>query len=200
MSSRCRRHAATAALLLGGALVACEREERNFQTAPPTADPTPVVQTTDLHAGPGTPAPMVIAAYQENRWAVGEGKRLFTWYNCSGCHAPGGGGGMGVPLIDYEWRYGSEPQNIFETIQQGRPNGMPSFRGRINADDTWKLVAWVRTLGGLTPRDVWPARGDEIAETQIEQSARTPDSSRIPPESRPPRSSPPPPRPSASRP
>lgn len=191
MSSRCRRPAAAAVLILAAAIVACEREDRNFQTAPPTADPNTAVQTTDIHAGPGAPASTLVGAYQENRWAVGEGKRLFEWYNCSGCHAPGGGGGMGVPLIDDEWRYGSEPQNIFETIQQGRPEGMPSFRGRINADDTWKLVAWVRTLGGLTPKDVWPARGDEMAETQIEQSGRMPDSSQIPPESRPPGSPPP---------
>ena len=175
-------------LLLGTAiaLAGCEREHRNFRTIPPTTDPMAVVQTSDLRAGPGTPAIVELGAYQDNRWAIGEGKRLFEWYNCAGCHSPGGGGGMGVPLIDDEWIYGSEPQNIFETIQQGRPDGMPSFRGRLSADDTWKLVAYVRTLGGLTPKDTWPARGDEIADTQLEQSGRTPDSSTIPPESRPP--------------
>ena len=167
-------------------LVACEREHRNLQTTPPTTDPMTAVQTSDLRAGAYTQPTVELGAYQENRWAVGEGKRLFEWYNCAGCHSPGGGGGMGVPLIDDEWIYGSEPQNIFETIQQGRPDGMPSFRGRLGTDDTWKLVAYVRTLGGLTPKDVWPARGDEIADTQLEQSGRTPDSSQIPPESRPP--------------
>ena len=175
------------------ALSACEREHRNFETTPPTTDPLAVVQTSELHAGPGAPPVVSVGAYQENRWAVGEGKRLYEWYNCAGCHSGAGGGGMGVPLIDDEWKYGSEPQNIFETIQQGRPEGMPSFRGRINTDDTWKLVAWVRTLGALTPKDVWPARGDEIGDLQLEQSGATADSSKIPPESRPPSPPAPPP-------
>ena len=67
---------------------------------------------------------------------------------------------MGPPLRDDEWIYGSDPENIFRTIMEGRPNGMPSFAGRVNPDDVWKLVAFVRTLAGMTPRDVWPARAD----------------------------------------
>jgi cytochrome c oxidase cbb3-type subunit III len=108
------------------------------------------------------------APFQSNRWAVGEGKRLYEWFNCAGCHSPGGGGGMGPSFMDAQWRYGDAPGSVFASIVEGRPMGMPSFRERLNPSDVWKLVAYVRTLGRLTPKDVWPARGDEMAELQFE--------------------------------
>ena len=58
---------------------------------------------------------------------------------------------MGPPLMDDEWIYGSEPENIFATIVEGRPNGMPSFRGRIPDYQVWQLVAYVRSMSGLCP-------------------------------------------------
>ena len=106
--------------------------------------------------------------FQSNRWAVGEGKRLYEWFNCAGCHSPGGGGGMGPSFMDAQWRYGDAPGSVFASIVEGRPMGMPSFRERVHPTDLWKLVAYVRTLGRLTPKDVWPARGDEMAELQFE--------------------------------
>jgi cytochrome c oxidase cbb3-type subunit III len=144
----------------------CEQEERDFRAAPPAASPPARIATHDLEEGSQARKAPFVDAYQENRWAVSEGKRLFNWYNCSGCHAPGGGGGMGPPLIDAVWLYGSEPADVFASITEGRPNGMPSFRNLLSVEDRWKLVAWVRTLARLTPRDVWPARSDELAEVQ----------------------------------
>ena len=92
---------------------------------------------------------------------MNEGKRLFAWFNCVGCHAHGGGG-MGPPLIDERWIYGSAPENIYSTIVEGRPNGMPSFRGKIPDYQVWQLVAYVRALGGLAPKDAAPGRNDEM--------------------------------------
>jgi cytochrome c oxidase cbb3-type subunit 3 len=106
--------------------------------------------------------------FQRNRWAVSEGKRLYEWFNCAGCHSPSGGGGMGPSFMDAQWRYGDAPGSVFASIVEGRPMGMPSFRDRVHPTDVWKLVAYVRTLGRLTPKDVWPARGDEMAELQFE--------------------------------
>ena len=31
--------------------------------------------------------------------------------------------------MDDKWIYGYEPEQIFATISQGRPNGMPAFGG-----------------------------------------------------------------------
>ena len=41
-----------------------------------------------------------------------------------------GGGGIGPPLMDDRWIYGSAPENIYASIVQGRPNGMPAWGGR----------------------------------------------------------------------
>jgi len=90
--------------------------------------------------------------YEGNSAAVAQGRKLFQSMNCNGCHAPQGGGGMGPPLSDDQWIYGSEPAQIFLTIMQGRPNGMPSFSRALPEDEVWKLVAYVRTLSGLPDR------------------------------------------------
>lgn len=148
-------------------LAGCEQEDRNYREVPPATTPFPAVMTTDIQAGPPTVDPAV-GAYQENRWAVGQGMRLYTHFNCAGCHAPGGGGGMGPPLNDEVWIYGSDPENIYATVVEGRPNGMPSFRGRISSGQLWQLVAYVRYLGGYTPKDTWPGRTDHMAEARPE--------------------------------
>ena len=60
---------------------------------------------------------------------IAAGRQLYSAMNCVGCHA-NGGGGMGPPLMDDEWIYGSSLEHIFSSIREGRPNGMPSFRGK----------------------------------------------------------------------
>jgi cytochrome c oxidase cbb3-type subunit 3 len=100
--------------------------------------------------------------YEKNAVAVAEGKRLFRWYNCNGCHASGGGA-IGPALMDDKWIYGSEPQQIVATILQGRPNGMPSFGGRIPEDQAWKIAAYVRSMSGQLREDVAPSRGDGLS-------------------------------------
>jgi cytochrome c oxidase cbb3-type subunit 3 len=99
--------------------------------------------------------------YDDNAFAINEGKRLYRWYNCSGCHA-NGGGSIGPALMDSQWVYGSDPQSLFNTIMQGRPNGMPSFGGHIPDDQVWKIVAYVRSMGGAVRGDVAPSRSDSI--------------------------------------
>ena len=55
---------------------------------------------------------------------------------------------MGPPLMDDKWIYGSAPENIYATIIQGRPNGMPSFAGKIPTQQVWQIV----TLRALAER------------------------------------------------
>jgi cytochrome c oxidase cbb3-type subunit 3 len=109
--------------------------------------------------------------YDNNAWAVSEGKRLYTWYNCVGCHA-NGGGGMGPPLMDDEWIYGSEPAQIHATIVEGRPNGMPSFGGKIPDQQIWQIVAYVRSLSGQLPKDVRSTRNDHMSAHPSDQARR----------------------------
>jgi cytochrome c oxidase cbb3-type subunit III len=151
-------------------VAACSREKRDFREIPPGASAIPAVQTSELQAGPKTTDPGM-GAYQENRWAVGQGQTFYLQYNCAGCHSPGGGGGMGPPLNDDEWIYGNDPENIFATIVEGRPNGMPSFRGKIDNGQVWQLVAYVRSMSALTPKDTWSPRNDHMQETRPDRNA-----------------------------
>src|SRR2546430_4089424 len=144
-------------------LTSCQREERRFRETPQASNVLNSVQTSDLHAGgdlvpPPKSQPNI---YEESAYAVSEGKRLYENYNCVGCHAHGGGG-MGPPLMDNKWIYGSQPANIFATIVEGRPNGMPAFGGKLSNDQVWQLVAYVRSLSGLVRQDAASGRSDHM--------------------------------------
>jgi cytochrome c oxidase cbb3-type subunit III len=163
MSSRCRR-ASALALLAAALLAACEREERELKGGVETA-PTEVT-LTDLYAGAPAPPPRDPRArqYEGNAFHIAQGQRYFTWYNCSGCHA-NGGGGMGPALMDDEWRYGGEMEQIVSTVVQGRPNGMPSFREKIPDQQVWQIAAYVRSLSANTPKTATPSRPDAMQNT-----------------------------------
>ena len=163
---------ATAAVALGS-LAACQREQRRFRESPPSAMPATLVRVSALQPGPAYDSTHLGNVYQENAYAVTEGQRLFNWYNCSGCHA-NGGGGMGPPLIDDKWIYGSAPENIYQTIVEGRPNGMPAWGGRIPSYQVWQIVAYVRSLSGLTPAIANPSRSDHMMYTPGSTALPTP--------------------------
>lgn len=160
--------AALTALML---LSACDRENRRFREAASAVPVGTAVEVSDLQPGPVTPDYRLTSFAEDNAYAIAEGQKLYMFFNCVGCHAHGGGG-MGPPLMDDEWIYGSEPENIYATIVEGRPNGMPSFRGRIPADRLWWLVAYVRSLSGLTPKSARPGRSDDM-QVKIPELRRT---------------------------
>jgi cytochrome c oxidase cbb3-type subunit III len=149
--------------------VACEREERRFRELPAAAGRRNTERLVSLVPGPYTPDVRVANPYEYNAYAISEGKRLFTWFNCVGCHA-NGGGGMGPPLMDARWIYGSDPENIFATIVEGRPNGMPSFRGKMPEYQVWQLVAYVQSLSGNVPKDAAGGRQDNMQGRKQEQA------------------------------
>ncbi|HTM04169.1 MAG TPA: c-type cytochrome [Vicinamibacterales bacterium] len=151
---------------------ACQREVRPFQDLTVASDRAQRPTLSSISPGSPSPAPApAFSPYQNNAYATGEGKRLFDAFNCSGCHAHGGGG-MGPPLMDDEWIYGSQPANIFETIVEGRPNGMPSFRNKIADQQVWELVAYVQSMSGQEPIDVLPSRSDHMRYSTPENARR----------------------------
>jgi cytochrome c oxidase cbb3-type subunit III len=163
---------------LGG----CKREERGYRVAPPAAQKIKTTSESELHPAGGEKPRPVKNHYEENAYATSEGQRLFSAFNCVGCHAHGGGG-MGPALMDSKWIYGSQPQQIFATIVEGRPNGMPSFRGKIPDYEVWQLVAFVRSVGGLGTSGGSPGRSDEMSAAPPPSSmpAQTPQSAQVPP-------------------
>jgi cytochrome c oxidase cbb3-type subunit 3 len=147
------------------ALAACEREERAFRPDPVPDESRPEIAQTSLSPGPSAPVEKRGSKgkeYEGNAYHVNQGKSLFKAFNCSGCHA-NGGGGMGPALMDATWIYGGQIENIVDTIREGRPNGMPSFRGKIPEDQIWEIASYVRSMSGQLRIDVAPNRSDTLA-------------------------------------
>ena len=84
--------------------------------------------------------------FEGNSARIAEGGKLFIAYNCMDCHGSEGAGAMGPSLQDGRWRFGGTPGTIFQSIYEGRPEGMPAWGGRIGDDQIWRLVAYVQTL------------------------------------------------------
>jgi cytochrome c oxidase cbb3-type subunit III len=135
-----------AVVLAAAAFVACDDERRmlNERPLPRPSAPTAVLGS-DLVAGEVAPRLVLRNPYEGNAQAAHEGRRYYMWMNCAGCHGGLGGGGIGPPFSDSDWIYGSRPENIYQSIVQGRPNGMPAF-DRLSDDVVWKIVTYVRTL------------------------------------------------------
>ncbi|HSU20156.1 MAG TPA: cytochrome c [Acidobacteriaceae bacterium] len=151
--------------------LACKREQRIFDPGSVGAQVADGTALNSVSAAATPPRPS-ISKFEDNAYAVSEGKRLYSAYNCAGCHSVGGGGAIGPALSDAEWIYGSRPDQIFSTIVQGRPNGMPSFSGKLPDYQVWELVAYVRSLSGQLPSDIAPARSDTMAVAKAEQARK----------------------------
>jgi cytochrome c oxidase cbb3-type subunit III len=176
MFSRCLVSTLIGCAVLGG----CERETRAFRDEAPAANN---VSPTSFRVG-GTPRPVAKDAravkYENNAFHISQGKRYYEWYNCYSCHAAGGGD-IGPPLMDDKWRYGGEIEQIVSTIMEGRPNGMPSFAGRIPEQQVWEIAAYVRAMSGNAAHDAVPSRGDEMKNTKpLTQVDPTPVRSDVP--------------------
>lgn len=153
-----------ALLMLLALIAACEDEDRASRTSPPENAASSDIRLSSLIPG-GAPTPLHSSGrakeFEENAYHVSQGQRLFTWFNCVGCHAHGGGG-SGPPLMDDQWIYGGSIENIVATIKEGRPNGMPSFRGLIPEDQVWELAAYVRSMSRNVPKAAAPTRTDSL--------------------------------------
>jgi cytochrome c oxidase cbb3-type subunit 3 len=86
--------------------------------------------------------------------AAQRGMAYFEGFNCVGCHAANGGGGMGRALSNRFFEYGAEPANIYLTIVQGRPNGMPAWGGLLPDAVIWDLVAYIEQISAA-PSSQW---------------------------------------------
>lgn len=152
------------------ATAGCKREERRFREIPPAADATTNVVMSTLQPGPSIVSVASEHPYDRDAYAIAQGQRLYVQMNCAGCHGLAGGGSIGPPLMDEKWVYGSDPANIFSTIVEGRPNGMPSWRGKLSNDQVWQLVAYIRDMAGLHRKDVRTSRTDDMAAVSDDQN------------------------------
>jgi cytochrome c oxidase cbb3-type subunit 3 len=88
----------------------------------------------------------LVNPYEGDKRAIGIGGQLYIAYNCIDCHGADGSGAVGPTFVDGRWHFGGSAGAVFESIYQGRPDGMPQWGGRISNDQIWMLTAYVRSL------------------------------------------------------
>ncbi|MCW2313086.1 cytochrome-c oxidase, cbb3-type subunit III [Rhodoferax antarcticus] len=85
--------------------------------------------------------------------AMAIGERLYS-NNCAQCHASDAQGNKGFPnLTDKDWLHGGVPENITQTIVEGRIGNMPPMAAAVGTEQDVKNVAqYVLSLSG-SPHD-----------------------------------------------
>ncbi|MDK9724703.1 MAG: cytochrome-c oxidase, cbb3-type subunit III [Sterolibacteriaceae bacterium MAG5] len=107
---------------------------------------------------------MDIKAVAANPEAKEMGQRLFLTY-CSQCHGSDAKGAKGFPnLADADWLWGGTPDRIKETIKGGRDAVMTpkGTKPDMDAEQVKDVVAFVRSLSGLTHDSARAQRGKEL--------------------------------------
>ncbi len=159
MSSPCPTDAARLALLatVGLTLAACQKGEHPAAFVPGAqAGPQSMVVSELLPGGsPPSPQDPTGKVYDGDPNYIAQGKQLYSWYNCNGCHF-NGGGGIGPPFMDKTWRYGGRIDQIYNSISEGRPNGMPTWQAKIPPAQIWEISAYVRSLSSPQTQDLQP--------------------------------------------
>jgi cytochrome c oxidase cbb3-type subunit 3 len=81
------------------------------------------------------------------------GERLFI-NNCAQCHGSDARGSKGFPnLTDADWLHGGSPEQIAQSIAQGRQGMMPPMAAAVgSADDVRNVANYVLSLSG-SPHD-----------------------------------------------
>ena len=112
--------------------------------------------------------------FQDFKKVAEEGHQKFMSAGCNGCHGGTCGGGMGPPLTNQVWVYGSDDDTLFRLISLGSDElkkmgftrkgsenvvgPMPPMGGVLkDPDSVWKGIAWIRSInpssagGGAAP-------------------------------------------------
>jgi cytochrome c oxidase cbb3-type subunit 3 len=159
----------TSAGMAVAAAIGYVREPRVYRTDPPVSA---ALDNVLLMPGgiSGAPPKVYFALnqpYEKSGFDLSQGKRLYAWFGCSACHGDGRGG-SGPSLIDGWWYYGPSMVSIVSSIRDGRPHGMPAFRGKLTSDQTWQLAGYVKALGSYSPSVVSPSRNDDRTDRPAE--------------------------------
>lgn len=112
------------------------------RTAPPSVN-------YDQHVKAGgalPPAGELKNPLKGDKQAAEAGGKLFSAFNCDGCHAGGAVGAEGPSLADGRWRYGGSDGEIYHSIFYGRPRGMPAWGGTLPPDAIWRLVSYLKSI------------------------------------------------------
>lgn len=116
-------------------------------------------QTAPLYA---KYAAMPVPELAKDSLAMGMGERLFS-NNCAQCHASDARGSKGYPnLTDGDWLWGGAPENIEQTLVEGRMGNMPPMAAALGgADDVKNVANYVLSLSKSPHDSVRAALGKE---------------------------------------
>jgi cytochrome c oxidase cbb3-type subunit 3 len=123
-------------VLSAAAVTGCEPEKRALAPTAPLTDPS-------------GPADERASIFEDSFWQVSEGSLYFTWYGCGACHGESAKGVL--DLGDDRWLYGGSMADVFASIANGRPAGMPAYRSRMPQEQLWQVSAYVRQLHKTKP-------------------------------------------------
>ncbi len=76
---------------------------------------------------------------------LSKGKALFET-NCVTCHNSKGEGNIGPNLTDKNWIYGFDIKDVFKTVKNGTPNGMPEHNSKFNPVQLQQVASFVLSL------------------------------------------------------
>lgn len=156
-SDRLPRRLLVFALFAGAlAVTGCDKTEGGSTAqapvkAQPGMDAIAAIPLGDVVGGHTAPDKPIGNPFGGKPESVAEGRTLFVKMNCAGCHGYEAKGGMGPNLTDGYWRYGGAPVQIFKSIYEGRPQGMPAWNPALPPEEIWKVVAYIQSLGGSYP-------------------------------------------------
>ncbi len=112
------------------------------------------VEAAGAIAAASRPAVAAENPFRGDAGAIAEGRETFTTI-CAACHKPDGSGLVGPSLVDPYWKYGNGDPELFASVSEGRPAGMPPWGTQLGAERIWKVLAYLETL----PRSSEPGMG-----------------------------------------
>jgi cytochrome c oxidase cbb3-type subunit 3 len=121
----------------------------------------------------GVGAPEIKSPVAGDPAAATRGMQYFEKFNCVGCHAPNGGGGMGPSLSDAPFKFNSDPASLFLVISHGAPTGMPAWGSVLPPEVIWDMVAYIESIS-KPPKSSWG--------TTVSPAVQMPDVEQVPAE------------------
>jgi cytochrome c oxidase cbb3-type subunit 3 len=121
--------------------------------ATPSAPNMLVVPLDNITPG-GVSVPDIENPVANDSNAAQRGMRYFNSFNCVGCHAANGGGGMGLALSNRAFKFGGKPAQIFTVISHGAPLGMPAWGSVLPDNVIWDIVAYIQSISDA-PNPQW---------------------------------------------
>jgi cytochrome c oxidase cbb3-type subunit 3 len=103
-----------------------------------------------------------VATLATNPDALKIGQRLFLNY-CTNCHGADAHGNVGFPnLTDKDWLYGGAPDNIQQSIMNGRGGMMPAWGQVLGQEGVYNVATYVMSLSGRKVNEDAALAGKDI--------------------------------------